>query len=114
MIRNREISPVEVMGATLARLGYQVDAIDASAVACEKAERFARAVEDHARNDEQVGLLHGHELGDRRRLGDAETTRQQLVEARDVDRLRVFASSVEPGDLGRAVPARRCGSCCRP
>jgi len=27
----------------LARLGYQVDAIDASAVACEKAERFARA-----------------------------------------------------------------------
>jgi len=26
----------------LARLGYQVDAIDASAVACEKAERFAR------------------------------------------------------------------------
>jgi 2-polyprenyl-3-methyl-5-hydroxy-6-metoxy-1,4-benzoquinol methylase len=28
----------------LARLGYQVDAIDASAVACEKAERFARTV----------------------------------------------------------------------
>lgn len=27
----------------LARLGYQVDAIDASPVACEKAERFARA-----------------------------------------------------------------------
>jgi SAM-dependent methyltransferase len=27
----------------LARLGYQVDAIDASAVACDKAERFARA-----------------------------------------------------------------------
>lgn len=27
----------------LARLGYQVDAVDASAVACEKAERFARA-----------------------------------------------------------------------
>lgn len=27
----------------LARLGYQVDAIDVSAVACEKAERFARA-----------------------------------------------------------------------
>jgi SAM-dependent methyltransferase len=26
----------------LARLGYQVDAVDASAVACEKAERFAR------------------------------------------------------------------------
>ena len=27
----------------LARLGYQVDAIDVSAIACEKAERFARA-----------------------------------------------------------------------
>lgn len=37
----------------LAKLGYQVDAIDLSAVACEKAERFARAegVSIHVRNE---------------------------------------------------------------